>query len=279
MKYNENFRKLSDSYVFAGINARKATAKEKWGDKLLDLGVGDVKLPLFPVVAEEMKKALDEMTTLSGFKGYSPSSGYDFLKEAIAKDYSDKGVAVRKSEIFVNDGAKEELYDIFGLLNPNSRIIVPTPCYPAVAEANLLLGNEVIYIESDEDLPLLAVKPERRGVGLQNSRPMGQLRYFRERRYRFRRGVFRLSVGRLPRLDFSHPERKKVFDRSPFFFKRLRLYGTSARLLGNTRRTPRSGQVQKTQVGMQQQRRFIRYSARRSFVPFGRGTSGNEKTG
>ena len=151
MKYNENFRKLSDSYVFAGINARKATAKEKWGDKLLDLGVGDVKLPLFPVVAEEMKKALDEMTTLSGFKGYSPSSGYDFLKEAIAKDYSDKGVAVRKSEIFINDGAKEELYDIFGLLNPNSRIIVPTPCYPAVAEANLLLGNEVIYIESDDD--------------------------------------------------------------------------------------------------------------------------------
>ena len=151
MKYNENFRKLSDSYVFAGINARKATAKEKWGDKLLDLGVGDVKLPLFPVVAEEMKKAIDEMTTPSGFKGYSPSSGYDFLKEAIAKDYSDKGVTVRKSEIYVNDGAKDELYDIFGLLNPDSRIIIPTPCYPAVAEANLLLGNEVIYVDSDED--------------------------------------------------------------------------------------------------------------------------------
>lgn len=151
MKLNENVQKLPSSYLFDGVNARKRQAQIKWGDKLCDLGVGDVKLPLFKLVADEMKKACDEMTTREGFRGYLPPSGLPELKRAISDDYARKNVRLSPSEIFVSDGGKSQLSGILRLLKRGIKILFPTPCYPAGAEAALLEGNEVVYAPSDGD--------------------------------------------------------------------------------------------------------------------------------
>ncbi len=41
------------------------------------------------------------------FHGYAPDLGYEFLRNAIAKnDYQDRGADIKADEIFVSDGAK-----------------------------------------------------------------------------------------------------------------------------------------------------------------------------
>lgn len=44
-----------------------------------------------------MHKAVDEIGTKEGFKGYGPEQGYDFLRDAIVKnDYKSRGIDVKK---------------------------------------------------------------------------------------------------------------------------------------------------------------------------------------
>ena len=102
---NENFLKLQDSYLFSTVAKKVADFQEKNPDKnIIKLGIGDVTKPIVPAVLEAMHKAVDEMGTKDGFKGYGPEQGYDFLRETIAKN--DYNSMIDKSEIFVSDGAK-----------------------------------------------------------------------------------------------------------------------------------------------------------------------------
>ena len=151
MKFNDFFGNLPPSYVFAGLAVKKNLARKKWGDELIDLGIGDVRLPLFGCVADEMKKAADELTAASGFRGYPPASGYDFLKDAISADYAKLGITADRNEIFVNEGAKGELFALNSLMGGGSKIVFPTPCYPAGLEAAILHGNEPIFVRSDDN--------------------------------------------------------------------------------------------------------------------------------
>ena len=102
---NENFLKLQDSYLFSTVAKKVADFQEKNSDNnIIKLGIGDVTKPIVPAVLEAMHKAVDEMGTKDGFKGYGPEQGYDFLRETIAKN--DYNGMIDKSEIFVSDGAK-----------------------------------------------------------------------------------------------------------------------------------------------------------------------------
>ena len=81
---NENFLKLSESYLFTEI-ARKVNAYKEEHPKadVISLGIGDVTQPLAPAVIEALHKATDEMAIATTFRGYGPERGYDFLREAI----------------------------------------------------------------------------------------------------------------------------------------------------------------------------------------------------
>ena len=66
-----------------------------------------------------MRRAVDEMGTPAGFRGYPPDQGEPFLIEAIrAHDYAARGVEIAADEIFVSDGSKQDsgnIQEIFGL--------------------------------------------------------------------------------------------------------------------------------------------------------------------
>lgn len=103
---NENFLNLQESYLFSTV-AKKASdfQKNNPDKKVIKLGIGDVTKPIVPAVVEAMHKAVEEIGTAEGFKGYGPEQGYDFLRTAIAEnDY--KGLGISPDEIFVSDGAK-----------------------------------------------------------------------------------------------------------------------------------------------------------------------------
>ena len=104
---NKNYLKLPGSYLFATIGRTVKEYSEAHPEKsIVRLGIGDVTQPLAPVIIEAMHKAVDEVATQDGFKGYGPEQGYEFLRKAISKEYKEKGIDIKLDEIFVSDGAK-----------------------------------------------------------------------------------------------------------------------------------------------------------------------------
>lgn len=140
---NEHFLKLPGNYLFADI-AKKVNAYKVSHPKrhVISLGIGDVTQPLCPAVIEAMHKAVDEMSTKATFRGYGPERGYDFLREAIAKnDFLPRGVHLDKDEIFVNDGAKSDTGNIQEILRWDNNIGVTDPIYPVYIDSNAMIGR------------------------------------------------------------------------------------------------------------------------------------------
>ena len=138
---NENFLRLQDSYLFSTIAKKVSKFQEENPDKkVIKLGIGDVTKPIVPAVLKAMHKAVDEIGTSDGFKGYGPEQGYDFLRKAIAEnDY--KGLDIDESEIFVSDGAKCDCGNIVDIFDENSKIAITDPVYPVYLDTNIMGGR------------------------------------------------------------------------------------------------------------------------------------------
>ena len=158
MKINENYKNISDSYLFSTIakkvNEFVANNPDK---KVIRLGIGDVTLPLCSVVVDALKKASDEMGIKETFKGYGPEQGYSFLKEKIHNYYKSHNVELDIDEIFISDGAKSDLGNILDLFDKDNTVLVPDPVYPVYVDTNTMAGRKIVYIDANSEnnfLPL-----------------------------------------------------------------------------------------------------------------------------
>lgn len=144
---NTNFGKLPGSYLFSEIARRvEVYTQENPDKKLIKLGIGDVTRPLAPAVIQAMHKAVEEMGTVQGFRGYGPEQGYEFLREAIARhDYQDRGVDIAAGEIFVSDGAKSDCGNIVDIFSVDNVVAVCDPVYPVYVDTNAMSGRAGEY--------------------------------------------------------------------------------------------------------------------------------------
>ena len=96
LQVNEHYLKLQASYLFSDIAKRVAAFQAAHPEReVIKLGIGDVTNPLPPACIEAFHKAVDEMGTVAGFRGYGPEQGYDFLREAIAAhDFRARGAEI-----------------------------------------------------------------------------------------------------------------------------------------------------------------------------------------
>lgn len=171
---NENYAKLQASYLFSEIAKRiKAYQTEHPDKSVIRLGIGDVTEPLPPACVEAMHKAVDEMASRDTFRGYGPEQGYDFLREAIAKnDFQSRGAEIRPDEIFVSDGAKCDTANIQELFADKLTIAVPDPVYPVYVDTNVMAGRTgknsrgrykgLVYLDSTAEngfVPALPAEP------------------------------------------------------------------------------------------------------------------------
>ncbi len=152
VKINENFLKLQKNYLFIEIAKRiKAFSAANPDADIIRMGIGDVTLPIAPVVVEAMKKAADEMGVKETFKGYEDSgAGYDFLKEAVANYYKSFGADVNADEVRINDGAKSDCGNIVDIFGDGNTVLVTDPAYPVYVDTNLMSGRKIIYADSNE---------------------------------------------------------------------------------------------------------------------------------
>ena len=151
VKVNDNYLKLPGSYLFSTI-AKKVAAytKENPDKKVIRLGIGDVTQPIAPSVIAAAQKALQEMGEASTFRGYAPDKGYDFLREAIAKEYASFGCTISADEVFVSDGAKCDCGNIQEIFSEDAKIAVCDPVYPVYVDSNVMAGRYGKYNKETE---------------------------------------------------------------------------------------------------------------------------------
>ena len=172
---NDHFLKLPNNYLFADI-AKKVNAFKVMHPKadVISLGIGDVTQPLCPAVIEAMHRAVDEMGTAEGFRGYGPEQGYEFLREAILKnDFLPRGIHLDLDEIFINDGAKSDTGNIQELIRWDNSIAVTDPIYPVYIDSNAMIGraglkgddgrwSNVIYLPCNAENNFVPALPKQR---------------------------------------------------------------------------------------------------------------------
>jgi LL-diaminopimelate aminotransferase len=140
---NENYSKLQAGYLFPEIGRRvREFQKEHPDADIVRMGIGDVTQPLTPAIIRAFHEGVDEMSATSTFKGYGPEQGYDFLREAIAKnDYQDRGADIQADEIFVSDGSKCDTGNILEIFGNNNIIAIQDPAYPVYVDTSVMAGR------------------------------------------------------------------------------------------------------------------------------------------
>ena len=140
---NENYLKLQGSYLFSEIAKRVAAYKQAHSEAdVIRLGIGDVTQPIAPAIVQALHRAVDEMGTQEGFRGYGPEQGYDFLRQAIVKnDYQARGCDISPEEIFISDGAKCDVGNIQEIFGTDNTVAVCDPVYPVYVDTNVMAGR------------------------------------------------------------------------------------------------------------------------------------------
>lgn len=174
-KINENYLKLKAGYLFPEIGRRvREFVAANPGQEIIRMGIGDVTQPLTPSVIRAFHEGVEEMASLSTFRGYGPEQGYDFLREAIARhDYQARGVDISPDEIFVSDGSKCDTGNIQEIFGSDNRIAICDPVYPVYADTTVMSGKTgvcrangyfegVIYMPCNEQNSFLPELPAER---------------------------------------------------------------------------------------------------------------------
>lgn len=161
MKTNKNYNNLVPNYLFAEIAKRTNNFLKENPDKsLIKLGIGDVTLPLAPVVVEAMKKGADDLGKKETFKGYPDYEGYEFLRQAISDYYKGFGVDVPADEVFVSDGAKSDCGNIGDIFSADNTVLVTDPVYPVYVDSNIMAGRKIVYAASNQENGFAAMPDE-----------------------------------------------------------------------------------------------------------------------
>ncbi len=143
IRANDNYSKLKASYLFSDIAKRVNDYQENNPNvDVIRLGIGDVTRALSPAIIKGFHNGVDEMANDATFRGYGPEQGYDFLRQAIAKnDFQDKGAEISADEIFVSDGAKCDCGNFQELFASDIKIAIPDPVYPVYLDTNVMAGR------------------------------------------------------------------------------------------------------------------------------------------
>lgn len=164
---NHNYLKLPGSYLFSTIGKKVRAYKEENPDKeVISLGIGDVTQPLVPAIIESLHSAVEEMAHAETFHGYAPDLGYEFLRNAIAKnDYQDRGCDIAADEIFVSDGAKSDSGNIQEIFGTDNKVAVCDPVYPVYVDTNVMAGRTGEYNTVRENFDGVIYMPCRKENG------------------------------------------------------------------------------------------------------------------
>ena len=146
VQINSHFSNLSTDYLFPKIEKKVSFLKTSKKTPLINLGIGDIALPLAPSIVTALQDASEEMGKT--LYGYGPAEGYPFLREKIAQtEYT----SLSSDEIFISDGINRDICDILDVFDPAATIGITDPTYPVYSHMGTLLGKNIYTIPCLEE--------------------------------------------------------------------------------------------------------------------------------
>jgi aspartate aminotransferase len=183
MKIAERIGQIKPSLTLA-VDA-KAKAMVKAGQDVISFGVGEPDFDTPDFIKEAAVQALKE-----GFTKYTPVSGMEELKEAVAQRFrQDLGLDYQAKDVVITCGGKHALYNIAqALWGPGDEVIIPAPYWVSYPPMVQLAGAEPVIVATREangfkltpEELLQAITPRTRAIILNSpSNPTGAV-YSRE---------------------------------------------------------------------------------------------------
>jgi LL-diaminopimelate aminotransferase len=140
-KINPHYSRLSSPYIFPVIEEKMAAlAKQGNAASVINLGIGDIALPLAPAIVTAICSATEEMGRKETQRGYGPSEGYPFLRETIAQN-SYRQFGITAEEIFISDGTNSDTANIQELFALDCTVAIADPTYPVYLATNIMAGR------------------------------------------------------------------------------------------------------------------------------------------
>lgn len=146
MELSEKVKSLTPSQTIEITNtARKLKAD---GYDIISLSAGE---PDFNTPEEVIEAA--HQAALDGHTKYTASVGIKAVRQAIAeKMLRDNNLSYTPDEVYVGNGAKQVLFNIFlATLNPTDEVLLPAPYWVSYSEQIKMVGGEPVTIETTED--------------------------------------------------------------------------------------------------------------------------------
>ena len=135
------------SYAIRNIVA-EAQAVEARGLRVRYLNIGDPVAFGFqppPHLIEAAQKAMRD-----GHNGYLPSPGIPAAREAVANDYTNRGVPTTPDRVLITTGTSEGIdLAMNALVDEGDEVLVPLPTYPMYTAIIAKIGAQARYYRTD----------------------------------------------------------------------------------------------------------------------------------
>ncbi|MEO7191779.1 MAG: aminotransferase class I/II-fold pyridoxal phosphate-dependent enzyme [Vicinamibacterales bacterium] len=137
------------SYAIRNIVA-EAKKVEATGRQVRYLNIGDpvqfgFKTP--PHLIEAVARALRD-----GHNGYVPSAGIPAAREAVAAEYTRRGMPVSADRVVITQGTSEGIELALSVLaDPGDEVLVPTPTYPLYTAVLSKIGARAVYYHANSE--------------------------------------------------------------------------------------------------------------------------------
>ena len=135
------------SYAIRNIVAA-AKEVEARGQRVRYLNIGDPVAFGFKTPAHLIDAASQAMR--DGHNGYVPSVGIPAAREAVAAEYSARGVPVSPDRVLITTGTSEGIeLALYALVDDGDDVLVPSPTYPLYTALLAKIGAQPRYYRTD----------------------------------------------------------------------------------------------------------------------------------
>ncbi len=138
-----------DRFTYAIRNiVAEARKVEQTGKKVRYLNIGDPNQFGFvtpPHLIEAVARAMRD-----GHNGYTASPGIVEAREAVAADFSARGVEVSPDRVLITSGTSEGIeLALTGIVDEGEEVLVPSPTYPLYTAVLAKIGATPVYYRTD----------------------------------------------------------------------------------------------------------------------------------
>ena len=149
MEFRQSSKVAGVSYEIRGPVIEHANALERAGHSILRLNIGNPAPFGFEVPDDILRELLKD---IGKAHGYSDSRGILPAREAVARRYTEAGLAdVDADDVYLGNGVSELVsMAVQTLLEDGDEVLIPAPDYPLWTAVTTLAGGRAVHYRCDE---------------------------------------------------------------------------------------------------------------------------------